>query len=190
MTKNVLPGLLLAAAGALTIALGHLLGLDLDQVALLGVALGGVIGLVPDRGPLARIGGFLAGFVLAWVGYAVRAAVLPDTAVARGLVVFLVVLGCMLVAVATVSRLPLWSTLVGAAALVGAYESAYVASPPDFVAQSSAAATTVLLAAALGTLGASLLGPDIAKQREAEQTTGHRGTPVHTGPALNEEAAR
>src|SRR5450756_2504039 len=79
MKSFAIKGAILALFGAFTIGLGHLLGLELDQVAFLGVALGAVIGLVPDRSQTERIVGFLAGFVLAWIGYAVRAAVLPDT---------------------------------------------------------------------------------------------------------------
>ena len=177
MNSRVIKGVVLALFGALTIAFGHLFGLELDQVALLGVTLGGLIGLVPDRSLTERIIGFVIGFGLAWIGYAVRAAVLPDTATARALVVFAVICVSMLVVVATASRVPLWSTLVGSAALVGAYEQTYAASPSLFVNDSPTAATTVLLACAMGVLGSVLLGEEVVDTRN-EEAVSHRRSEV------------
>lgn len=178
MKSLAIRGAVLAAFGALTIGLGHLLGLDLDQVALLGVSLGGVIGLVPDRSQTERIVGFLAGFGLAWIGFAVRAAVLPDTSLARAVVVFLMILAAMGISLASASRLPLWSLLVGAAALVGAYEQTYTASPSLFASDSPTAATTVLLAAAMGVLGTMLLGEEIVARRDAEREDARHSSEV------------
>lgn len=168
MKTRVIKGAVLAVFGALTILFGHALGLDLDQVAMLGVTLGGVIGLVPDRSLGQRITGFAIGFVLAWIGYGLRAGLLPDSASARALVVFIVIAVAMAIAAATGGRIPLWSSLVGAAAMVGAYEETYTATPSAFLADSMTAATTVLLAVAMGVLGSALLGEDIAEHREAE----------------------
>lgn len=174
MKTRVIKGAVLALFGALTIAFGHLLGLDLDQVALLGVTLGGVIGLVPDRSLGQRIVGFAIGFGLAWIGYGLRAGMLPDTATARAIVVFAVIAVAMLIVAATGGRIPLWSTLVGSAAMVGAYEQTYAASPSLFVTDSPTAATTVLLAVAMGVIGSVLLGEDIAESREEEVDSRHR----------------
>jgi len=169
MKSLAIKGAVLALFGALTIGLGELLGLDLDQVALLGVALGGVIGLVPDRSQTERIVGFLAGFGLAWIGFAVRAAVLPDTSLARAIVVFMMILAAMGISMASASRLPLWSLLVGAAAMVGAYEQTYADTPSLFATESPTAATTVLLAAAMGVLGTMLLGEEVTARRVADR---------------------
>lgn len=174
MHTRLVKGAVLALFGALTIGFGHLLGLDLDQVALLGVALGGVIGLVPDRTLTQRIIGFAVGFVLAWIGYGLRAGMLPDIAAARAIVVFGVIAVAMLVVLASGTRIPLWSMLVGTAAMVGAYEQTYAASPSLFTSDSPTAATTVLLAVAMGVLGSSLLGEDVVATREAEIDSRHR----------------
>jgi hypothetical protein len=168
MDSRIVKGAVLALFGALTIGFGHLFGLELDQVALLGVTLGAVVGLVPDRTLGERIVGFAFGFVLAWMGYAIRAAVLPDTATARAIVVFVVIAAAMLIAVASQGRLPLWSFLVGSAALVGAYEQTYAASPSLFLTDSPVAATTILLAVAMGVIGSVILGEDIAESRREE----------------------
>lgn len=174
MNSRVVKGVVLALFGALTIAFGHLLGLDLDHVALLGVALGGVIGLVPDRTLTQRLIGFAIGFVLAWIGFALRAGMLPDVAAARALVIFGVIAVAMVIVVATGSRIPLWSALVGSAAMVGAYEQTYTASPSLFGTDSPTAATTVLLAVAMGVLGSVLLGEEVMESRQAEVESHHR----------------
>ena len=173
MNSRVIKGAVLAVFGALTIGLGHVFGLDLDQVALLGVTLGAVIGLVPDRSLGERLIGFAAGFALAWIGYGLRAGMLPDTATARAVVVFGVIIVAMLLVVATGSRIPLWSTLVGMAALVGAYEQTYAASPSLFVSDSPTAATTVLLACAMGVIGSVLLGEEVVETRASEAVSRH-----------------
>ena len=177
MRNNIVGGVVLAVVAALVVGLGQVLGLDLQHVALIGAALGGVLGLVPDRTPAERIGGFLVGFVVAWAGFAVRAAVLPDTASGRAVAAFLVVAICMIVAAGmtvTPARLPLWAMLVGVAAIVGAYEETYTNAPSQFLSESPTAATTVLLAVSLGYLATAVLGPQVQASRTRPDPT-HRG---------------
>jgi hypothetical protein len=178
MRNNVIGGFVLAVVAALIVGLGQVLGMDLQHVALIGAALGGVLGMVPDRSPGERIGGFLVGFVVAWAGFAVRAAVLPDSASGRAVAAFLVVAVCLVVAVAmgaTPVRLPLWSMLVGVAAIVGAYEETYTSAPSQFLSESPTAATTVLLAVSLGYLATSVLGPQVQASRNRPDPAAHRG---------------
>jgi hypothetical protein len=150
MRLTILSGGALAVAAALTVWLGAFFGLELDHVALLGVALGAVAGLVPHGRAVHRIAGFGAGFAIAWVAYLLRAAMLPDSTSGRAVAVLGVVLACVLVSIVARHRLPLWSTLVGVAALLGAYEEAYTAAPSQVVDTSMTSATAVLLAAAVG----------------------------------------
>ena len=159
MRKTLLAGVVLAVAAVVVVLLSSALDLQLESVALLGGALGAVVALVPDRGPGARLGGFAAGFVAAWIGYAVRAALLPDTAGGRAVAVGLVVLLCVGVTALSMNRLPLWTTLLGTAALSGAYEFTYAAAPPEFVSTSVSTATTLLLNVAVGFLAAALVAP-------------------------------
>ena len=112
MKRHILAGLVLAL---LTTAIVLFSGPELQGVALLGAALGGALGLVPDRSPAQRAAGFGVGFLAAWLGYALRAAVLPDAAAGRAIAVLVVVLVCLGVAALTRGRLPLWSALLGAA---------------------------------------------------------------------------
>lgn len=153
-------GLCLAILGALTVGIGQTFGLDLDQVALLGVALGGVVGLVQDRTLGWRIGGFVVGFAVVWAAYAMRAGVLPDTSGGRAVAIFGVLMVLVALSLLTRANLPLWSMLVGSAAMVGAYEVTYTASSPTFMTDSPVAATSVLLASAIGVIGSVIVSGD------------------------------
>src|SRR5688572_26331859 len=150
MRRSLIAGLALAVLAALATSLGGLLGFDLEHVALLGGAIGGALGLVPHHHAWGRIAGFLVGFVAAWIGFALRAAVLPDSSNGRAVATFLVVALCAAACAASARRLPLWSALLGVAGLVGAYEEIYTNAPSQFIAESLEAGTTVLVAVALG----------------------------------------
>ena len=160
------------AGGALALVAGVLadqgsvLGADLPHTALLGAALGAVVGLVPDRTLAGRVGGFLMGFVAAWLGYALRAGYLPDIPMGRAIAAVAVVAVVTGVAVLTNGRLPLWSGLVGVGALLGAYETTFTQTPTTFLADSLTAVTTVLVAGAFGIL-ASTLAEDVSGVEEA-----------------------
>ena len=141
-------GVALAVAAVLLALSGNLLGADLPKVTLLGVASGAVLGLVPDRSPGARAGAFLIGFLATWLGYALRAGFLPDSGTGRAMAAAFVVLAVTFVAVATAARLPLWAGFVGIAAMAGAYETVFTATPTAFTSESMTALTTVSLATA------------------------------------------
>lgn len=166
MKRHILAGLVLAL---LTTAIVLFSGPELQGVALLGAALGGALGLVPDRTPAQRAAGFAVGFVAAWLGYLLRAAVLPDAAAGRAIAVLVVLLVCLGVAGLTRGRLPLWSALLGAAAMAGAYEATYAADPSSFVTSSATTATSILLAAGAGFLATSVLGVVVVQDREEER---------------------
>jgi hypothetical protein len=173
--RTLVAGVVLAVAAVVVVLVSSALDLELESVALLGGALGAVVALVPDRTPWVRLGGFVGGFVAAWIGYAVRAALLPDSAGGRAVAVGLVVLLCVGLTAATMNRLPLWSTLLGTAALTGAYEFTYAAAPPEMASTSLSTATTLLLNVAVGFLAGSLFAPD---QRSGSSKHADRdGTP-------------
>lgn len=174
MIRVVVAGTVLALVAGLIVLLAPALGTEVQGVALLGAAVGGTLGLVPDRSPAARVGGFLVGFVAAWAGYLVRAAVLPDAPSGRAVAVVLVVLVCVGVTAATRRRLPLWAHLLGAGALAGAYEAAYTADPANVAATSPTAASAVLLTAAAGFLATALLAPVARAELGDELSAGER----------------
>lgn len=157
MTRHLLAGGVLALGASALVLLSGFLGAEVQGVALLGAALGGALGLVPDRSPVLRAGAFAVGFAAAWLGYLLRAVALPDARIGRAIAVLVVVLVCLAVAAASAGRLPLWATLLGAAAMAGAYETAYTANPTAFLTTSPAQATAVLVAAGLGFLATAVL---------------------------------
>lgn len=162
MRTSMLAGLTLALTTALVVLVSGASDLELESVALLGAALGAVVALVPDRSPLMGLAGFAGGLVAAWIGYLLRAAVLPDSTGGRAAAVGLVVVLCVGLVAMTGGRLALWSTLLGAAGLVGAYEAGFAAAPPEVVATSTSAATTLLLTVAVGFAVAVATAPTAA----------------------------
>lgn len=168
MVQRLLSGIVLALCAAAVLLMSA--GSDLEHVALLGAALGGVVGLVPNSPLLGKLGGFAAGFVIAWISFGVRALLLPDTTAGRAVAAFCVILACAAVAAVSAGRLPLWSALLGVAAMVGAYETAYTLSPPQFLTTSPPAATAVLLAAGFGFIGVTFsTAADTARRRGAHR---------------------
>jgi hypothetical protein len=157
--STLLGGALLAVVAGLLCLIGESLGLHTEHVALVGGALGGVAGLVQDRTPGLRAIGFGAGLAVAWIGFAVRALYLPDSTSGRAVAASVVVAACVIITAAAGGRIPLWSLLLGAAAMVAVYEENYTADSPAFLSQSPTAATAVLLSAAIGFLATSWQSP-------------------------------
>lgn len=159
MRRTLLVGVVLIVAAVVVVVLSDLFDLKLDSAALLGLSIGAVVALVPDRTPLMRLAGFAGGVVAAWVGYLLRAGFLPDSVSGRAVSVVVVLAVCVAVAAATAGRVPLWSTLLGAAAMVGAYEYTYSAAPPEVTTTSVTAVTALLMTSAVGYLAVALLAP-------------------------------
>lgn len=170
MRKTLLVGLVLTLAAIAVVLVSAAFDLELEPVALLGVAIGAVVALVPDRTPIMRLAGFAAGFVAAWVGYLLRAGLLPDSAAGRAVAVGVVIVLAVAVSALTSGRVPLWSALLGAAALAGAYEHTYAAAPPEVASTSMSAATVLLFTAAVGFLATAITAP--AGEQPVER--GHR----------------
>lgn len=161
-------GGLLAVTAALLVDHGDRFGLALTHSALLGLALGSVLGLVPAASPAGRIGGFATGFFAAWIGYAARAGYLPDIPLGRAIAAFAVIAIVTGVAAATNGRVPLWAGLLGVGAIVGSYETAFATMPTAFLTESVTAATTVALAVAVGFLVTTLLSTLSPVEQDAD----------------------
>lgn len=169
MRRTLLSGLLLVAAAFLTVLVGDWLDLELDDAALLGVAAGAVVALVPHATIGRRLAGFALGVVLTLVGYLVRAALLPDTAGGRAAFAAIVVALCVVVAAVSMERLALWSTLLGAATFAGAFEATYTLAPPRVLENSISSLTAVAMCVAIGFCAAALGAP----QQERHTKTKH-----------------
>jgi hypothetical protein len=150
VVRTITAGVVLAVAAAAALLVGDGFGWGLDAVLLLGVGAGAVLGLVPDGSPLAKIGGFALGLLAASIGYALRAAVFPDSTTARAVAVVLVVLAATGLVLLTFGRAPLWSAFLGVAVLGGAYEETYTESPGSLLSTLPVALTSVLAVVAVG----------------------------------------
>ena len=150
MVKKVLAGVTLAVASAVALLVGDGLGWDVDGVLFLGAGVGGVLGLVTGSSPLARVGGFLLGILAASVGYALRAALLPDSTGGRAVAVVIVVALAVGLILLTFGRSPLWASLLGVGALAGAYEIPFTDSPGSFLSTLPATLTLLLFMVAVG----------------------------------------
>ena len=167
MRKDLLVGLVLTVAAVLAVFVSGWLDLELEPVALLGVALGAGRRPRTSTGRRSCVWPASSGFVVAWVGYLVRAAMLPDSTGGRAVAVGLVVVLAVAIAAFSLGRIPLWSTLLGAAALAGAYEHTYAAAPPEVASTSVSTATAVMFAVAIGFLATALMAP--ATQQPVER---------------------
>jgi hypothetical protein len=166
----LLTGGVLTVAAVAIVLLSSGLGIDVESVALMGAGSGAVIALVPHRTPQARLIGFMVGFVASWLGYLLRAGALPDTAAGHSIAVALVVLVCTATAALSRNRVPLWSTLLGAAAMSGSYEATYLLAPSQVLSTSVSSSTSVLLAVALGFFAAALVAPGGETSDRADET--------------------
>lgn len=171
MRRSLLSGLVLAVVAALVVLLGEAVGLELENIALVGIAIGAVLALGPGRSELGKLGAFAGGFVVAWIAYALRAAVLPDSPGGRAVAIFLVIAVVTAVCSLFEASAPTWGALLGAAALSAAYEQTYTAAPSQFLRESPTAATSVLLTAAVGYLVVLALSP---RERVLVATHGRR----------------
>ena len=173
MVQKVLAGIVLALASAAVLLLGDGLGWDLDGVLFLGAGVGGALGLVPNGTPLGKLGGFLLGVLAAAVGYALRAAVLPDTVPARAIVLMLAIAIAVGFVLLTFGRAPLWSALLGIGALGGAYEVAFTDSPSSLLSTLPVAVSSLLLMVAVG-FAATVFFADSGDTDEQKAEEGHR----------------
>ena len=167
MRKTLLVGGALIVAAVLLVVLSDLFDLRLESTALLGLTIGAVVALVPDQSPAMRLLGFGAGLVVAWISYLVRAGFLPDSVAGGAVSIVLVLAVCVALAALTAGRVPLWSTLLGAAAMAGAYEYTYAAAPPEVVSTSMSTVTALLMTTALGFLAVALTTPRAADATRA-----------------------
>lgn len=176
MRKTLLVGGILIVAAVVVVVLSDLFDLRLEATALFGLAVGAVLALVPDQSPVMRLVGFAAGLVAAWVGYLVRAGFLPDSVSGRAVSIVLVLAVCVAVAAFSAGRVPLWSTLLGAAALVGAFEYSYSAAPPEVMSTSLSAVTALLMTAGIGFLAGALTAPREERAPRRERATAPAAT--------------
>lgn len=155
MRAPIVTGGLLAATVAVLVLLNAALELKLEHLVLAGVLTGAVVALVPDRSIAARLGGFAAGVLAAWIGFLLRAGMLPDSD--GGLAVSFAVTAvlCVVVVLLARGRVALWAVLLGAGAFAGVYETTFAGAPPEVVRTSVDAVTALAITVVVGFLVAS-----------------------------------
>ncbi len=157
--------------------LDSLLGLGLG-FALLGIAIGGVLGLVNDGPVLGRLLGYVIGVAVVLVAYLGR--VLVGNSSDLGLLAGSALIIGLLTLMATVSknRLPLWAGLLGAVTVIGAYEAAFEGAPQNILSELLPEVSTALVPVALAFLATVWFsvdggdeGPPPPQQEEPESWT-------------------
>jgi hypothetical protein len=180
--RVLIQGACIVLATALVGSLVGTLGLWVAWPLLVGAA----IGLVPAAGgDLGRAGAVGVGLLAGWFGFALRATVLPDIALGRGLGLAIPVVVVVVVALVSAERWPLWAGLGGVAAFVGTYTAAYADNPTAFLAESPTAFSTALVAVSAGLL----VGLALRSDRPDTAPVERRSTTVPEAP-VEAEATR
>jgi ABC-type transport system involved in cytochrome c biogenesis permease subunit len=156
MRASIVTGVLLGAAVVILVLLSAALDLEIESFVQAGALTGAVAALVPDRSLSARLLAVALGVFASWVGFVLRAAVLPDSTGGLAVAALVTVLICLLVAVISAGRLPFWGALLGAALLAGAYESAYSDAPSELLQTSVDAITALAITGVVGFLAVSI----------------------------------
>ncbi len=161
MGKTFVQGLVILAAGIVALLLNQLLNLGLGSITF-GLAVGGVLGLVSDGGPVGRVGAFVVGMIVTMILFVLSILVLNTTFVGQ---VLTVVIGLGLITVIcalTGGRLPLWAGLMGAVLVAGAYSTAFAANPAGILTELPQYTTQALVPCALGFLAAVFVADKVS----------------------------
>lgn len=156
MKKIIAGGVLLAVFTVIALWIGSAMSLPLGGILFSG-GVGTVLGLVKQGGPVARIVSFLIGFLVSWVMFGIQAAFLPQVVESQmiGAVITLAIV--TLVAALSRDKMPFWALLLGAATMVGAYQTEFANAPQNFLTESFQSAGGTLIGVALGLIAAFIM---------------------------------
>ncbi len=158
MVRTFLLGLLVTILGVVVLLVTAWLGLAAAN-SLLGLGAGLVLGLIPDRSPLARYGAFLIGLALGLI------ALVAGLAGWIGFVVFILVL--TLISALTGGRLPLWAMVLGGGVLAAMYQPFLVANAWYVLTEYPTALFAALATSSGGFIAAVFV--ELLKQRSEER---------------------
>lgn len=156
-TRTTAAGLAVAAGSAALIIATASYGLGAGLIV--GIAAGAAVALVPAETGLRKIAGLLTGILVGAAGYALRAGILPDSAAGTLIGVTAVLLVLTLISLVSRGRVPLWTSLIGLAAIAGSYETLHILDFAGLFANLPVAAAATLLATAVGFTAAALFTP-------------------------------
>ena len=178
MRNSLLVGIALTLTAVAVFLVSGALDLDLEPVALLGLAAGLILAVSSDHSAVGRVAAFVAGIAFALVGYATRALVLPDSDGGRAVAVAVVLLLVTLMATLTANRLPLWAGVLGAGSFAGAYDRVYTNAPAELLTTGVETLTVLLLSVAAGFLTGTLTRPAVAAPVADESDTASTTVPA------------
>ena len=154
MKRTFLIGLAAAVIGGIGIWLGGVLGMEFSNT-IVGVGAGVILAVVNDRSPLARLGGFLMGYLLGVFFTAMLLGLIPGgrTVIGMAIAFLIMLVPITLIAGLSSNRIPEWTMLLGALAFVAGFAPAALVSPwtaaealmPSFFSQLAMAALGFLV---------------------------------------------
>lgn len=151
-------GLVLAVSALVIYLLPGELGTPAIAYTVLGLAIGAIVGLLPDADPVARLMGFTLGILLAFASYVVRGGFLPYTKWSSAGVVL--VLLAIITGITALFRSSTWfvSMLLGAGILYGMVELQFQAAPSAYLASLALAVVSILFSFGIGYMISAVLG--------------------------------
>jgi hypothetical protein len=151
-------GLVLAVFALVIYLLPGELGTPAIAYTVLGLAVGAIVGLLPDVDPVARLMAFMLGLLLAFASYLVRGGLLPYTKAWSAVVVLLLL--AIITGVTALFRSGAWfvSMLLGAGTLYGAVEVSFQVAPSAYLATAGLALVSILFSFGIGYMVSALLG--------------------------------
>ncbi|MFN8125432.1 MAG: hypothetical protein U0R64_02835 [Candidatus Nanopelagicales bacterium] len=181
MGKVFVQGLVVMLGGFVALALNQVLNLGLGAIAF-GVAIGAILGLVSDGGPVGRVGSFVVGMLIAMVMFVVQALLLNGSFV--GQVLQLVIgLGLItLICALTSGRLPLWSALLGSALVTGAYGTYFQNAPQNLLTELPQYVTASLVPASLAFLATIFVADRVVEHTQVDEKIDEAGAAAGLTP--------
>jgi len=177
-------GLLLAVFAVVAYLLPDQFGAPAIAYTVLGLAVGAIVGLLPDADPVARLMGFTLGLLLAFASFVVRGGFLPYTKWWSAAVVL--VLLAIITGITALFRSSTWfvSMLLGAGILYGIVELQFQAAPSAYLASSAVAFLSILFSFGIGYMVSAVLGIKLVPASRAGAAPSDAGPPPGgAGPA-------
>jgi hypothetical protein len=174
-------GLVLAVFAMGAYMLQDQLGTPAIAYAVFGLAIGAVVGMLPDADPVARLMGFILGLLLAFASYVVRGGYLPYTKWWSAAVVL--VLLAIITGIAVLFRSATWfaSMLLGAGILYGMVELQFQAAPSAYFDSLALAFLSLLFSFGLGYFVTTVLGIKLVSASRAGTAPSDAAAPA-AGP--------
>jgi hypothetical protein len=154
----LIAGVALAVFALVLYLIPGVVGTQAVSYTVAGLAIGVVVGMLPNADPITKVMGFTLGLFLADTTYLVRGGLLPYTKASSVVVVPLMLL--VITGITALFRSTAWfvSMLLGAGTLYALVEIEFQAAPSAYLVTSSLALLSILLSFGIGYMVSVLLG--------------------------------